>query len=310
MTKNFFLILFSLTVTIFSLEVFSRFFINDGMNLDYEMSKYAKDLKVLSSNEKVGIEHIKNKSGKYMGVNIKLNSLGMRNDYEYNEKKKKVLMLGDSMTLGWGSNKTFSSYLDYYTKNKLNFYNAGIGNTNTIMQINNFFYNFETFKFDIIFLNFFINDLENVSISNVNFFEKNSYLYLLLKSNVKRFNFRIKKTDWGNYYKNTFKNQDMLNKTFEEILRLNDYCKKNKIEFVVHFIPELRNLKQYHFVEETDLIKKFLKEKNIIYLDSIVTLKNYKEEDLWVSKSDSHGNDLMHNEVAKFLFKKYFIKFL
>ena len=41
------------------------------------------------------------------------------------------------MTFGWGANKTFSSILDDNLKN-YEVINAGIGNTNTIMQIENF----------------------------------------------------------------------------------------------------------------------------------------------------------------------------
>ena len=84
-------------------------------------------------------------------------------------------MLGDSMTFGWGANSTFSSLLN----KKINSYdvlNAGIGNTNTIMQINNFFNNFsDKFNYDIIILNFFINDFENVVIKNPNLLQKYSY---------------------------------------------------------------------------------------------------------------------------------------
>ena len=46
-------------------------------------------------------------------------------------------MLGDSMTFGWGANETFSDLLNEKLRNH-EILNAGIGNTNTIMQISNF----------------------------------------------------------------------------------------------------------------------------------------------------------------------------
>ena len=48
-----------------------------------------------------------------------------------------------------------------FIKNHFNYevLNAGIGNTNTIMQINNFFENFSSkFEYELIVLNFFINE--------------------------------------------------------------------------------------------------------------------------------------------------------
>ena len=93
---------------------------------------------------------------KFMGVQIQLNSQGFRNNIDIDNSKKKILMLGDSMTLGWGSNETFSSSLEKRLNKNFQVLNAGIGNTNTYMQINNFFENYEKYDFDVIILNFFI----------------------------------------------------------------------------------------------------------------------------------------------------------
>ena len=70
------------------------------------------------------------------------------------------------MTFGWGASETFSSILDKkITSHKI--LNAGVGNTNTIMQINNFFENLvNKFEYDVVVLNFFINDFENINIEN------------------------------------------------------------------------------------------------------------------------------------------------
>jgi len=87
--------------------------------------------------------------------------------------------LGDSMTFGWGAENTFSDLLNQKIKT-YDVLNAGIGNTNTIMQINNFFKNFsEKYDYKIIILNFFINDFENVEIKKPNFLQKYSYFYTL-----------------------------------------------------------------------------------------------------------------------------------
>ena len=71
-------------------------------------------------------------------------------------------MLGDSMTLGWGAKQPFSNILNSQILSH-DVLNAGIGNTNTIMQISNFLQNYkEKYTYEIIVLNFFINDLKKL----------------------------------------------------------------------------------------------------------------------------------------------------
>ena len=82
-------ILFSLLGTILVMESYVRIFLDDGKNLNIEMLKYAKKLKKISKDKKIGIEHKKNKNINLMNVNIKLNSQGFRNDYNLNQSKKK-----------------------------------------------------------------------------------------------------------------------------------------------------------------------------------------------------------------------------
>ena len=53
------------------------------------MMKYANQLKIISKNKEVGIEHKKNKEGIFMGTKVNLNSDGFRNnnDLKINSKK-------------------------------------------------------------------------------------------------------------------------------------------------------------------------------------------------------------------------------
>ena len=147
------------------------------MNYEIEMMKYANQLKIISNNKEIGIEHKKNKEGVFMGTKINLNSDGFRNSNNLKSNSKKILMLGDSMTLGWGANKPFANILNKKITN-YEVINAGIGNTNTIMQVENFFNNHESkYKYDIIVLNFFINDFENVKVKEPNIIEKYSLFY-------------------------------------------------------------------------------------------------------------------------------------
>ena len=84
------------------------------MNYEIEMMKYANRLKVISNNKDIGIEHKKNKKTFLMGAEVTLNSKGFRGNELKNETKK-ILMLGDSMTFGWGAKNPFPNILDKNT---------------------------------------------------------------------------------------------------------------------------------------------------------------------------------------------------
>ena len=289
------------------LEIYVRIIIDDGLNLNIEMLKYANSLKIVSENKSIGLEHKKNVKKKLMNVDLQLNSQGFRNNVDIDNKKRKILMLGDSMTLGWGANQTFSSILEKNINNNIQVLNAGIGNTNTYMQINNFFTNFVKYDFDIIVLNFFINDFENVKIKKVNFFKKHFYTFTYLKSKLYGILIALSLVDnWESFYKKTFENEHFLKKSLKEITKLKDYCKKNNILFVINNIPELRNLKEYKFKPETKIIENFSEVNGIKFIDSFEILKNHQEETLWVTKYDSHANDKAHLLIAEFLEKKLF----
>ena len=276
------------------------------MNYEIEMMKYAKNFKKISVNSKIGIEHKSNISGELMGSSVYLNSNGFRveKNLKFKDKNKNIIMLGDSMTFGWGANKTFSSLLNEKIEN-FNVFNAGIGNTNTIMQINNFFENFsDKYNYDIIVLNFFINDLENVIIKSPNLLQKYSYLYTFLnnKINTILIKFKIKK-NWESYYSDNYLNIEIKKETLLLIDKLNKYCLKNNIKFIIHNIPELRDLNNYKFYKETKIIKDFASSKNILYLDSLNELKKHDPKSLWVTVLDPHANDKAHGIIANYLFE-------
>jgi len=299
----------SIFLVFFIIEIYVRTIVDDGSNLNLEMLKYAKSLKIISINKDIGLEHNKNVEKKLMGVQIKLNSQGFRNNIDIDNSKKTILMLGDSMTLGWGASKTFSSNLEKKINSNFQVLNAGIGNTNTYMQINNFFENYEKYDFDVIILNFFINDFEKVVIKEGSFIEKNIYSYTYLKTKINKILINFSLIDnWKNFYRKTFEDKEFVNKSLNQIKRLNDYCNKKNIMFVINNIPELRDLKNYKFLKETKIIRNFSDQNDIMFIDSFDILKNHQEETLVVSKEDAHLNDKAHLLIAEFLEKKLFSK--
>ena len=279
------------------------------MNYEIEMMKYANDFKKISFDEKIGIEHKKNVSGKLMGASISLDGNGFRNYKKIIKNNKKIIMLGDSMTFGWGAKIPFSEQLDKKISSH-DVLNAGIGNTNTIMQINNFFKNFKDLHdYDLIILNFFINDFENITIRKPNFFQKYSMLYTFLNNKISTvlIKFNLKK-NWEDFYLDNYLDNEIKDETLKIINQLNEYCLENNIKLIIHNIPELRDLKNYKFNKETQIIKNFAQQRKIKFLNSYDVLKKYEEKSLWVTIFDPHANDKAHKIIADFLYlnlKKY-----
>ena len=303
--KNFLSLLLSLILIILILEIFVRIITSNGLNLDIEMLKYAKSHKIISANKNIGLEHRSNVKKKLMNVEIKLNSQGFRNNIDIDRSKKKILMLGDSITLGWGAQNTFSYNLEKFLKSDIQVINAGIGNTNTYMQIYNFFENYSKYNFDMIILNFFVNDFESVIIKKSNLFVKNLYFISYFKAKILKILIENSLIDnYENFYLKTIEDKEFVEVSLNLIEKLNEYCKKEKIIFVINYIPELRGMKNYKYNKQIKILENFSKQNEIKFINSLDVLQNYEDETLWVTKEDSHYNDKAHLLVSKFLKKK------
>ena len=65
------------------------------------------------------------------------------------------------------------------------------------------------------------------------------------------------KDNWQNFYKDTFLDGSFKDETLQEIIELKKYCDNKNINLIIHNIPELRNLKNYGFTEQTKIIENF-----------------------------------------------------
>src|SRR5262245_11305743 len=172
--KNF---LFSMLVIALSLcfvavflEVGVRIAFREKREYSLEMWKYAKELKRTAKDPQIGHEHNPGKSGRFMGVEIAINSHKLREreiGFEKPADVKRILMLGDSVTLGWGVDfdQTTSKQLEASLNlsngpRKYEVINAGVGNYNTQMEVQYFFNEGLKYSPDMVILNYFINDAE------------------------------------------------------------------------------------------------------------------------------------------------------
>jgi len=183
------------------------------MDFPMEMWKYAAQLKQPVADRQLSFAHVPNRSAFLMGVQVSINSHGLR-DREYSRSKPpdvyRIVMLGDSTTLGWGValEQTVPKVLEAELNelhlpgyNRFEVLNAGVGNYNTVQEVTHYLTYERDFHPDLVILQYFINDAEPVPKERQPFLLGRSYL---LAYAISRFDAMMRLTgvraDWKQYY--------------------------------------------------------------------------------------------------------------
>ena len=291
-------------------EVFVRIVIDDGMEYNLEMWKYARKLKRVAKHSDQGHQHIPDKSAFLMGVNVKINSQGYRNkeiSITPPQGVTRIMMLGDSLTFGWGvpSDETVSSRLEDLLNNSrkdksFEVINTGIGNTNTEMQVASFLDKGVLFSPDIVVLNYFINDAEPIPRPTKNIFMKHSAAYVFFSlrwGSIKRLFFGGKQ--WFQYYNDLYSNEnESWIRAKDAISKLSNYSHSKDIKLIIVNYPELHQLTPYPFDQVTSKLKNVADEHRVQFVDLLPSVKDESESDLWVSQQDQHPNSLACKLIA------------
>jgi hypothetical protein len=310
--KNIFLISFSLIIGILICEIFLRVKNSIEPNYDIEMWKYSKLLKEKSKNSKINHVHQKNKSSILQNIEIKTNNYGQRDIYIDNtildEYKRSFLIIGSSITLGWGvkSKNTFTNLLNYKANldnNEWIFINGGVGNYNTERYINNYFENWSNLDFTDIIIHFFVNDTELLKDNEVNIFTKHTHLGVVVWKFIKSLDSLLKKENIINYYNNKFADDfEGFKIAKKEIERLNDYCIRNNINCHIVLMPDIQQLNPYKLEFINNKIISFSKKINLNYLDLTPYFEQTLKENLLNDYNDPHPNKTGHEIISKAIY--------
>ncbi|WP_342734261.1 SGNH/GDSL hydrolase family protein [Bradyrhizobium sp. B117] len=309
----------SLIMAAGALELYVRLMETDGTNFDIEMWRYAKELKEVSGIPGAGHEHIPGKSGVYMGVPVTINSAGWR-DREHSLEKGnstiRIMMLGDSLTFGWGARpEDVTSYqlegLLNANENKFEVINTGIGNANTAMEATYFMKKAYVYEPDIVVLNYFINDAEPTPRRTRNVLLEHFYSAAFIAG---RFDVVMRtyfgKADWQQYYRGLYQeNQPGWLVAQSALKELANYCNTRNIKLIVINYPELHELSPYPFQDVTSLVASKANALGIPFLDLLPSVENQAPNSLWVTKTDAHPNGraarLYADAIRKFLLTQF-----
>ena len=306
----------------FVLEGILRVGLIGDMNFNTQMWLYERQLKQPSQKAGVVHEHIPGRIAHLMGVDVSINSEGLRDReiaYEKQPGVIRILMLGDSLTFGWGVpvEKTFSKRLEKKlnqpgNEKKYEVINAGVGNYNIGMEVS--YYLEEGYKYDpdIVVLNYFINDAENVPDTAPGFMARNFFAYAFLFGKTDALIRAFSETgDWKSYYQNLYE-EEGLKRIGVAIKRLSDGTRKHGAKLLFSFLPELRILKDYPFTAQESTVAEIATQYGIPSAKILQYVSAEAPESLWVSIPDPHpnanANALFADGILKELLKIGFIR--
>jgi len=276
---------------------------------DIEMSRYAMDVKTKSPNPLIGHVHRPNVEDDLMGVAVKINADGLR-DRAYpieRNASRRIIFLGDSLTFGWGveKSKTFEEILE--TKlgetKPTEIINFGTGNYNTEQEVNLFFEKALKYKPDAVVVFYFINDAEPTP--------QKSDWELLGRFRIGTFFWSRVKTaltllrpdlQFRAYYSGLYSDQQpgwiAARRAF---VALRDACENNGISLRVVLLPDFHALADYPFADEHRKIVAFLRDNGIAARDLAPLFAGETNPSrLWVAPDDTHPNAIAHAMIAKY----------
>jgi lysophospholipase L1-like esterase len=305
----------TLLVAAVMIELFVRVVVDNGMQFDLEMWKYARDIKRVASNPLIGHEHIPNSHAHLMGVDVDINSEGLRDReiaYQRTPGTLRILMLGDSFTEGWGValQDTFSKRIErlYAAKGvKAEVINAGVGNYNTVMEVNYFLDKGRKYDPDIVVLNFTFNDAEPAPpypAENLMLRFCEACVYLAGRTDT-----LMRETelwaDWKSYYLGLYSADATGWRAAKAALaQLTAYTRAHGQKLLLASLPDLHQLDPYPLQNITDLAQQAARDNGVEFVDVLRALKFVPPLQLWVSPTDPHPNSRANALIAQALFDK------
>ncbi len=304
-----FLLVVPLAIFLLASELFLRVYLQSHIFYDVEMSRYARLLKVDSPNPLIGHHHAPDSEATLMGVSVRINSDGFRDD-EYSVSrgpKRRVVFLGDSLTFGWGVEKeeTFEHLLerDFSRREPTEVINLGIGNYNTTQEVNLFLDKGLKYKPDQVVLFYFINDAEPMP-RKARFPGLGNYRIITFYwSRIKALKSRFADTpSFKEFYSAIYSDEAAgWAKTKAAFHALRDSSAKEGFDLKVVLLPELHQLEPYTFSKEHRKVVGFLRSIGIETIDLADSFRSVKDPpSLWVALDDAHPNARAHELIAKY----------
>lgn len=280
-----------------------------------EMLNYAKELKVRSDNPVLTHQHRTNASAELMGVEVSLNSLGHRGPELANPKpagEKRIFVLGSSFTLGWGvgAGEVFADVLAQRlnaqkspaTGHRYVTANAGVGNYNSVFEVELFKQQVDAVKPDLVVIQYYINDAEPNPVASDNAIFRYSLAAAFLYQQVRSLT-TLDAMTLEDYYAGLYEDgQPGWEGAKAALAELEALTAARGIPLVATLIPELHDLSpDGPYPPIYARIAGFFASIGVPLIDTFPAIAARFADDppsAWVALDDPHPNALVHAIVA------------
>lgn len=279
-------------------------------NYDIEMWRYAKELKVPSTNLDLGHEHIKNASALLQSVNIRTNEWGLRGAAvpPRDPNTRRILVLGGSITLGWGvpEQDTMTERLaSMFAQNgqKVEVLNAGIGNYNAGRYVELFLRDLTGLLPSDIVVHYFLRDAEKLDPGGGNIVLRNSELAVTFWIATTRLLGKTGERSLVDHYKEVYAETNPGFRAMQNSLRkLAEYAKGKGIRLYLAMTPDVHNLAHYEFGFIHQTMRRIAERDGYVYIDLLPAFGTLSPEQVWAMPGDPHPNGTGHELMAKALY--------
>jgi hypothetical protein len=278
----------------------------DQRNYIVEMWRYANELKEISPDLRLGHVHVPSVAARLQGTEVSINSLGMRGP-EPNLTRpgvRKILLLGSSITLGWGvdEEKTVRGRLQHKLGGGFAVLNGGIGNYNLARSVANFRENWRaTVKPDVVVVHYFLNDADYLPPSSANLLMRNSQFAVILWHLAEALRTRaFTPESLGDYYQRMYETdahgyRDMV-AALQELDRM---AREDGFRVIFSIIPDIHQLENYQMGYIHEHMRTLVAPFGWQFIDFFERLQNFKGPELWTIPGDPHPNAVAHGIMAE-----------
>jgi lysophospholipase L1-like esterase len=288
--------------------MFLRFKNADMKNYDIEMWKYSNNLKTASTNPGLGHVHRPNQNAVLQSVEIRTNAVGLRGKgvLDRGKVKRRILMLGSSITLGWGVSekettaKRLQSLLGGQ-ENGVEVLNAGVGNYNGPRYVTLFFEKLQGLKADDILVHYFLRDAEVLEQGGGNLLLQNSQLAVTLWIAFNRV-FQPSKGKQGliDHYQSIYKPEyPGFKNVSRSLARLAQYAKINNRRLYLAITPDFHFLDDYPFNNIHAQVAGLAENLGYKVVDLLPAMQGLRSSEIWAMAGDPHPNARGHELMAK-----------
>jgi lysophospholipase L1-like esterase len=304
------LFLLSLSLALGAVEIVLRVMNSSMKNYDIEMWRYARELKRPSANPVLGHEHIRNASAVLQSVTIRTNDWGLRGPPLEAPRRgaRRILFLGDSITLGWGvreadvlTSRLESMFAD--AGERVEVLNAGVGNYNAERYVTWFLRDLKGLEPTDIVVHYFLRSAEKLDTGGGNIVLRNSELALTMWVALHRLLDRAGEKSLLDHYRAVYApDQPGWIAAQASLKKLAQYAKDHHMRIFLAMMPDIHNLKNYQLGFVHDLVRNVALENGYTFIDLLPAFGTLAPEQVWAMPGDPHPNALGHELMASALY--------